>query len=375
MGGAGRVSERITQILREVGFDAHLLYKTNKSLKRGNLLSHLRVKTLTIIDNHIVKKSQWASHFSLFRDRIGSDVSQIESYDGLVIRGVNGFFKLEEILALSSEKIWVVPDENFKTGGCHFTLGCEIYKQGCTPCPAVRRPFRKFVAANFRRKLNAQVKSSNLTYVAPNPGLMADIKNTRHADGKPCFTIPNPVRQEFEFQKRLPRQDSRVLRLLIVSEDLDDPVKGVGSFLDTLKQESADFVTSFFVSAVGSSSYLRGKHGKWVNFVGAKKALDLVKIMDESDFLVVPSLAESHGNTVAEAHSRQLKVVATRGYGPSSWLQENSVGTQIYETQKELVRSVLGGQFTEPKFDNKTETAYVNGKDIAELYGKLLRRG
>ena len=77
-----------------------------------------------------------------------------------------------------------------------------------------------------------------------------------------------------------------------------------------------------------------------IKFVGPKFGLDKIKMFDNSDVFVLPSYSENFGLVIAEALSRGVPVLATKGT-PWSELESNNCGFWVDNTDLGIKKGIL----------------------------------
>ena len=85
---------------------------------------------------------------------------------------------LHNLLATGKPVIWTLHDQWPFTGGCHYTAGCQKFRQDCVSCPQLINDTYDFPAAVLRDR-QTHSREANLTIVSPSRWLAACAKQSR----------------------------------------------------------------------------------------------------------------------------------------------------------------------------------------------------
>ena len=102
-----------------------------------------------------------------------------------------------------------------------------------------------------------------------------------------------------------------------------------------------------------------------VKFIGPKFGLDKIKMFDNSDVFVLPSHSENFGLVIAEALSRGVPVLTTKGT-PWSELESNNCGFWVDNTDLGIKKGVL--QILQSSEEELKEMGLRGKKLISEKY-------
>lgn len=326
-GGAGRVSARLSRAYNELGHESNFLSLSNGPL-RGSGSQNLDLKLAAIIDNAIMKKDLSQPLFSALRSKIEHHPKSLAK--NLHIRWPWGFVEPLE-LARNHNVIWTLPDERAFTGGCHYSKGCDGFFTGCKSCPKVRFG-QKLIASNVQRSIQQiNEKDVKIKIVTPSDWLRGQAEASLIFRDFEILTIPNPIGEEFTAIRGVVPKRGKVRRVVIVAEDLDDPVKGVEELISAIDAQNIDQETITAV-LVGST---RKEWPSWVTLRGQCTSEEILKICLDGDLLVVNSKAEAAGMVVAEAAAAGIAAAIRRTDGLVNMLPSDSAF--FYNTLSELM--------------------------------------
>lgn len=322
-GGAGRVSILLSKLLQEQGVNARVVTRTDNGL-RGSAksiidFSLLPLIFLAFIDRYVVRKSSWKSEFSLFRDLYKSRVVPPRNQESAaVLRWTAGFVDFKSLSKKGYSNFILIPPDYFPfTGGCHYSLGCEQFKKDCSECPAVRKLFRPLVSKNHNKKLmQAKEFGDKVKVVYPSNGVREKLSHTPIGKAfRESRVIPHPLDSEFiGMSKARSGEGGRKISVILVAENLDDPIKGVENTIQSLSRTRR----AFNLTLVGHSDVLQKKYGKtndFITFTGHLPQDKIIKNLLDSDIFLVASEEEYFGSAALQALACGLPVMSTQDSG------------------------------------------------------------
>jgi len=329
-GGAGGVASRLADIQRTIGHDSRVVSAITGSL-RDAPLANPRHTLAAATDENIIRKPGFGSLISLRRDRLNSDVGAvIDSSDVIHIHWPNGFVDLEWLAEKSHGKkvVWTLHDMNAFTGACHYSLGCEGFRESCAQCPAVRAMAQESVPRHLSHKIQALEAFSNLQVVSPSHWLAQEASASRALGGYSIEVIPNPlpadlppVQPRQQAREKLGLSGSERVVLALSASHLDDPVKAARVAIDAFKKAFPSRDATMFVMGRGP---LEAHDGiRPLGFVPSEQSRT---VMAASDYLVVPSRAENQPLVISEAQAMGASIIVRNGTGLPEHLDINPAG-------------------------------------------------
>lgn len=269
--------------------------------------------------------------FSLGTDGLGvaREAAFIEA-DIVHLHWFNGLLPLRDLRAIDRPVVWTLRDMWPFTGGCHYTMGCSRYTQGCGACPQLgsrhARDLSWRIAGAKRLQLPPQ-----LTAVGISEWVSECARASTILAGRQIETIPNGIDTK-AFSPMPARQARQLLGLpedrrivTFAAQYVRDAYKG----FDHLRRALAHLDT-------------RGMH---LLIVGRTDAADLADlpapytttgfITDDarlrqayaaSDLLAAPSVMEAFGKSLAEAQACGTPVVCFDASGPRDIVEHRVTG-------------------------------------------------
>jgi glycosyltransferase involved in cell wall biosynthesis len=206
------------------------------------------------------------------------------------------------------------------TGGCFLYRGCDLYNDTCTPCPILRWPANRFLAADEQsRKLRAYHKCG--ARLVANSHWLAEIAG-RSPIAKACggVRVIPPGIDTTVFRP----QDKRLCRRYLgLPENAFVIVTGGASLTDTNKNvpwlfeqlQPLSDLPGVIVQAFGEGM-VHVPDGLDVRFTsGIRDRYHLAQLLSAADVFVTASQMETYGMTLVEAMACGTPVVAFRAGG------------------------------------------------------------
>ena len=328
-GGAGETARILNHNMVKLGYPSSLVTMTNSDLRKEPLRNPL-ITGAAIWDNKIVKRDHWASLITLSRSDIGA-LGALDSLGQIVhhhwIQGMINKSQLLGIAASGRKQAFTVNDMRFFTGACHYSFSCRGFESGCQDCPAVKPPFKRAVknsVEKFHHTITQVFQKSAPLIVTPTPWMKKQIENSKIGQNLDVQVVPNPIKDLF-FEPSTVRDSNTAvpLRICIVARFLDDPVKGVLAFLDEAINSGLHGIE---INLVGRLIDNRRELPRNVIRHGWLEPEELRSLLDVSDYLVMPSIAEAAGNVIAEAAARGVPTLGLGGTGVEDMVLDGTTG-------------------------------------------------
>ncbi len=388
-GGAGIACRRLQGALRESGLAADLL--TADDL--GNRWPFYAERLSFVPYEH-----DKSVRFSFSPANFGKNPLRhplVQKADVLHLHWINqGFLSLKtigQLAALGKPLVWTLHDMWAFTGGCHYSRGCERYKNACGDCPYLRRPGPDDLSHKIwlRKKrffppgIRFVTCSQWLAGVARSSGLLRDYE-VRAIPNPIDTTLFKPLRQaerdNFRAQKGI---SPAAFVLLFVAMNVNEKRKGfsfLSNALQYLHTQKPDLQIEIVVLGKPGPEALRTLPYP-VHALGlVQDPAAMSRAYGAADVFVIPSLEDNLPNTVMESLACGTPVVGFDTGGipeMTGHLQEGFIALQgdsqglangIYE--------VLKGEKPLDEYRKaarkKAETHYSN-KIIAARYAALYR--
>lgn len=215
------------------------------------------------------------------------------------------------VLSQFKPVVWTLHDASVITAGCIQPIDCVRFVQGCGNCPQLGRwPLESRVdRTHFLRRLRRFfISKSHIRFVAPSAWLstwVTDELNIRvrkihNGIDSPLFirsnTPDNPV----------PVSDKQTI--LIMSSNLDTPLKGTDIAIEAIKQLPCE---NYRVLVVGNSEIIPALQDYEVHYLGyIKQEKEKADVFALSDLLLFCSRAENYPTLLLESLICGCPVVA-----------------------------------------------------------------
>jgi glycosyltransferase involved in cell wall biosynthesis len=273
-------------------------------------------------------------------------------------------------------------DQWLGTGGCHYSLSCNRFQQGCGACPLLADSTWPDPSANNLKRKRALMDSPQVTIVAPSAWLADTLASARVVPRERVAVIPNGI--DFNQFPLIPRDTARDVlglprsrRLLaIVADQLDSPWKGVDTALKSLGALEDDFE----VLLVGRGRVDGAKEGPPQRSLGYyHDPLSLALALNACDALLCPSAQEAFGKVVLEASACGTPSLALGGTGAGEVVR-NLDGVVLPNLEPAALAAGLsrawdqGASETRRKKLRFLAQKSYDGTVIAEQYLALYRR-
>ena len=411
-GGAGRACTRLHTALLKNGIDSLLLVQSKKGdgaqtirlakSKFQKIIEKLRpaLSTLPLMLYPKRHKDIFSPNLALFppRNRLLLKTIARLKPDIIHLHWIeSGFINASDLLALSKlgiPMLWSLHDANPYTGGCHYVAAaCVGVSVGCKNCPLLHAKIPYDISFfTFKHKQNAYKQIHNLTINGLSRWIANCAKQSALLGDKPIINLPNPIDTEIyaPFSKPLARE---LLRLhkpkkLIAFGAIGAtsvPRKGyeeLRAALDSMPDKQSLLLLVFGAS---EGEQIAGIQTHFLGFLHDDMSLRLV--YSACDVMVVPSHAESFGQTASESLACGTPVVAfdTTGLKDIITHKHNGYLAKAFDTNdlREGIEWVLGldsqkyatlAQNARASVVDRFESSKV-AKDYTKAYKKLLGGG
>jgi glycosyltransferase involved in cell wall biosynthesis len=257
------------------------------------------------LDEYVIKEPSFAAPISLVRDRAPSALQRkLGDYDIIHLHGINGAIRLDELAARhpNARIVWTLHDMNPFTGSCHYSLGCDNFMTDCSLCPAVRGAWQARVSRHLSDKADSIAQLRNLSVVSPSSWLAEQASRSVALRDKHISVIPNPVSPQIfnPHDTQSPRDDG-IFRVIVVAQNLSDPVKDVQSAIDSYHAVFSSHDAAELVLVGNQGEGLASRH---IRHTGPLSSAALGELLGQCDVIIVSSLAENAPLVIAEAAVR-----------------------------------------------------------------------
>jgi glycosyltransferase involved in cell wall biosynthesis len=245
-GGAGKAAVRIHQALLGRRFDSVMLVQNKKTSVENVFLTKTsklvkKTKKLYKALNRRVKYDEKYCMYSvddISPTNIIEEINSLEVTPSVIIfHWVAGFISLKDIESLKTtfhcEIYWYAMDMSPFTGGCHFSWGCEEYKNDCKECPAAITLLQKSTPQKYFLQKKQSLLFASLNIISPNEWVKKQIEQSSLKFNKihSCYLPVNAT-------TFLPRdkKKSNEFKIFFGAQNISDTRKGINYFVDAMQK-------------------------------------------------------------------------------------------------------------------------------------------
>lgn len=244
-GGAAVVSRRLMEALRGLGADARMLVAEKRcDSPFVELADSAQVIRKTFMAERLkIFCANGFNRSTLFKIDTASDGLPLWNHrwvreaDAIILGWVNqGMLSLDGVRRLARQKkpmVWVMHDMWNMTGICHHAGECEGWMRQCGDCPLLGR---KASARDLSNKVWSRKKEAyadtDITFVAVSHWLADKAKRSSLLADRRLQVIPNP----FLLDESADESISREPCIIFGAQRLDDPIKGLPTFIEATKE-------------------------------------------------------------------------------------------------------------------------------------------
>jgi glycosyltransferase involved in cell wall biosynthesis len=247
------------------------------------------------------------------------------------------FLKIEDLKSFKVPLVWTLQDMWSFTGGCHYSEDCDRYQKNCGNCPQLKMSSETDLSRwVWQRKAKAW-ENLNLTIVTPSEWMgkcarsSSLFKNLR-VEVVP-FCLDTKIYQPSDkkaVRDRLNLPQDKLLVLFGALSATQDKRKGFQLLIPALQRLSqmglGDRIELVvFGSSRGDNAIELGFNTHYLGHIENNDKL-LAEIYSAADVMIVPSLAESFGQTASESLACGTPVVAFRATGLKDIIDHQSNG-------------------------------------------------
>lgn len=325
-GGAAIATNRLKETLRDHSVEVGMLVQEGGSRKElifdttGSVIKRwinlFRFITERVVFLRHEKSRNIRFLFSLANtgERIERNIHFRES-DIIHLHWINGGFlslrSVRRILNSGKPVVWTLHDMWAFTGGCHYALDCERYKDKCGDCPYLKHPHPGDLSHRIWKRKEKILSGQKIIIITPSNWLNECASSSSLLKDCEIHTIPNPVDQtifrpvEKESACRNLDLDPTRKYILFGAANVGNMLKGFDYFVEAIEllhkeiegDKSVEII--LFGKVKGDVAGLFPFVTHTISFTGSTKRI--VDIYSAAHLFSIPSLQDNLPNTIIES--------------------------------------------------------------------------
>ncbi|MBD2422489.1 glycosyltransferase family 4 protein [Cyanobium sp. FACHB-13342] len=340
-GGAAKGSYLLHQAQCKIGVNSKLL------ISGGDSYGDESVIALTACSQH--KRIELALSqrignlpLSLYRRRrpwifntglAGIDFTRLPDYksaDLVHLHWINGLVAIPSLQKVKKPIVWTMRDMWPLTGGCHYSMECNRYQEGCGKCPQLQSrsyfDISRFTVSMKRRCLPAKLQPVGISFWLSNAASSSAVfanHSVRTISNNIDTRVFAPTDQGTA--RSLLSLPSANKIILIGAQKLTDFYKGFDLFLDAIRYLARDdihVVTFGHAAKAAMASILIPQ----IHLGFLADSISLRLAYSAADLFVAPSRMEAFGKTLAESLACGTPAVCFNATGPRDIVDHKRTG-------------------------------------------------
>lgn len=328
-GGAGIAARRIVQSQVDYGIQSHLLAGNNpgfvlekhESILRRGASAKFQSKLLTLLQTHFVQNSGFlVTPFSI--NALKQLQLMVKDIDVIHLHAFYNLLNFDSIAHLSDFAPLVITmhDQRVFTGGCHYSYDCIGYREMCVECPQVQKYINFIPKFQLAKSQKALKHVERLRFISPSNWLADLAKGSAMLQDKTISVIGNPVPSIYKPKKVTNPPHRNPLVIGFISENLNNPYKGLNVLVDALELVPETFDAELKFVGKGKVPHIKGNFKISSQYVN--NPVEMVKVMQSCDVIVVPSLQDNYPSVISESLMCGTPVIGSEVGGISEVLKQ-----------------------------------------------------
>lgn len=289
-----------------------------------------------------------AWHWSLFDGKVYK-LKEVQDADIVYLHWINDFVSYKSIDKLLQQKkrvVWYLHDMWPITGGCHYSMECNGYEQGCCECPQMR--MAKWLASlQLNKKIRHWSRHDNFYLAAPSQWLCDCIQQSSVFKNHHIVCCRNVIdtdlfipgdKKESRVALGLPT-DKRIICFGAVG--VNNPYKGFSYLLDVINKLQDSDYEFLVVGNIDIRVFSKNIQVKLHTTGFVSETSKMIQIYNAADVLIITSMAENFPNVVIEAMACGIPVVGFKTGGIKEQIKHKYNGYLVASKDaEELVKGI-----------------------------------
>lgn len=330
-GGAARGAYWLHLGLLEAGIESKILTNARNTLGDKTVLTIINSKPSQIknslraqVDKLIVRPYPKRQKNIFSGGLAGYNFKNLKEYieaDIIHLHWINGgLVNIKDLESINKPIVWTMRDMWPITGGCHYSMGCTNFKEGCGNCVQLgsnnKNDISKFI---LERKVKFLPQKT--VFVGLSNWLTQQAAESSFLKNKDTRTIFNNINctDFFPLAKKTAREilgiQTNKKIILAGSTDSKDFYKGFDKYLSALKSLNPNKYHLCFFGNL-DKSIISPMGFEFTNLGYLHDSISLRLAYSSADVFVAPSLMDAFGKTLTEAMACGTPVVCFDATGP-----------------------------------------------------------